>query len=81
MFRYLDAPRFWYLANSFTEYTLPGEERRRKRAAANEPASLLDRFSSHISMQVRVDPGVEHAIFLYAVSEDGLEYSLLAVGC
>jgi hypothetical protein len=68
------------MENSFTEYTLPGEERRKKRATAQEPGDLLDRFSNHIVMQIRVDPGVTDAMFLFAVSEDGLEYSRLGVG-
>ncbi|XP_028409982.1 protocadherin-like protein isoform X2 [Dendronephthya gigantea] len=72
-----NAPRYWYMANSFTEYTLPGEERRKKRGAAQEPSDLLDRFSNHITMQIRLDPGVTEAIFFYAVSEEGLEYSKL----
>ena len=76
----LDSPRHTYPANSFTEYTLPGEERRKKRGAAQEPSDLLDRFSNHITMQIRLDPGVTDAIFFYAVSEDGMEYSKLGVG-
>ena len=67
------------MANSFTEYTLPGEERRKKRAAAQEPGDLLDRFSNLITMQIRLDPGVTEALFFFAVSPDGREYSRLGV--
>lgn len=67
------------MENSFTEYTLPGEEKRKKRAAAQEPGDLLDRFSNFITMQIRLDPGVTEAIFFFAVSQDGMEYSRLGV--
>ena len=76
---HLDAPRYWYQENSFTQYTLPGEERRKKRGAAQEPGDLLDRYTNHIAMQIRLDPGVSQALFFFVVSPDGREYSILGV--
>ena len=67
------------MENSFTEYTLPGEERRKKRAAAQEPGDLLDRYNNFITMQIRLDPGVTEAILFYAVSQEGMEYMRLGV--
>ena len=78
---HLDAPRYWYQENSFTEYKLPGEERRKRRGTAQEPGNLLDRYSNHITMQIRLDPGVTQALFFFVISEDGREYSILGVGC
>lgn len=75
----LVAPRFWYKGNSFTEYVLPGEERRRRRAVADEPGSFFNRFSNYITMQIRLDPGVKTALFFYMISQDGREYSRLGV--
>ena len=75
----IDAPRFYYLPGSFTEYKLPGEERRRKRGIAAEPADLLDRYGSYIAMQLRINPEVDKAYFLYVTSETNLEYSILGV--
>ena len=73
------APRFNYLPNSFTEYKLPGEERRRKRGVSQEPGDLLDRYAMYIAMQLRINPEVEKAMFFYSASETNMEYSILGV--
>lgn len=75
----IDAPRFYYLPGSFTRYKLPGEERRRKRGTADEPADLLDRYGSYFAMQLRINPEVDKAYFLYLTSETNMEYSILGV--
>ena len=67
------------MANSFTEYTLPGEERLKKKASTQKPGDLFDRFRNHFTMQIRLDPGVKQALFFFAVSADGREYSRLGV--